>query len=92
MSKKKIYWVSRDGVRNDITQMSNEYLLNVLRYVEKLSVDGVTYTRKVYISTGYDGDSYVPDHIYVTGKIFGEEVLNHLNYSKMNDELNKRII
>lgn len=77
------YWETKDGRELSYREIGDNHLLNILSYIKKKSIEGVT----VYISYGYGDNDYQEGDTY---EIYGNTVLNAYNFKAILREAKKR--
>lgn len=72
---------TKDGVEIALIDMSNQHLLNVLKFIRKHATEGLLVQWGCMDWDVVDYDEYL---------IFGEQVLQELNYYSYLEEFNRR--
>lgn len=76
------YHITKDNKKILLKDLELSHLLNILKRIEKQAITGLTIR--------YGGGSTAEDMWYEEEIIYGEKVLNHLQYNDYKEELNKR--
>lgn len=77
-------WETKSGKLISYKDLTNEHLVNILKFIKKRAKDGV----EVVYSYGYDGDDD-----FMTGDvdvIYGKEVYKRFDYNGLKKEASKR--
>lgn len=85
-------WKTETGKRIPYTKIADSHLLNILKWIEKKSKRSPQCQRKEYVDIGYDGDSHVPDFLWINDVATEKEVLEHYGYKELLKEAKRRKI
>lgn len=76
------YWVTKDGRRIAYKNIDDRHLMNILRFIEKMAIDG-------YVVRSGGGGS-IDEIWYDEYTIYGEEVYNFFDYYGLLKEAKRR--
>jgi hypothetical protein len=77
-------WTTKNGEQIDIKKLDDSHLLNILKFIKRRAREGVN----VIINCGYATDN---DFIEYDGyTMYGNEVMEHMNYSALLKEAKNR--
>ena len=76
------YHVTREGVKIKISDLEQSHLINIIKYIERKSENGV----RIRSGGGFDAEDMWYDEYTATGEI----AKRHLNYYAYKEELEKR--
>lgn len=86
---KKI-WITKEGKEIPYNKITDKHLINILDFINKISEKKIKCKRKEYFDCGYDGDSYIPDFVWVEGTATKKEILEHFDYKSIKNEAKRR--
>lgn len=86
----KKYWTTKDGTNIEYKNIGDDHLFNILNMLKRKSKMGVEFEKKEYFDSGYEGDSYIPDFIWIRGVMKGKELLEYFDYKGLLKEAKKR--
>ena len=84
------YWTTKEGKKIKYKNLATDHLNNIISLLKRNSIKGVHAHQRVFVETGYGGDSYIPDYETVHFVLKGKEYLEHFNYESLLKEQKRR--
>ena len=78
-----MYHTDKNGKKTKISDLETSHLINIIRLIERKAKEGLV--------VRYGGGTTAEDIWYDEDHLFGEEVLEHMNFYDYKNELNSRI-
>lgn len=84
-------WKTKNGDVIEISKMDDNHLINTYNFLLRITKNGVKGRQKVFNDFGYDGDSYMPDFVWVDTELTQKEALKLIpEFKWIKDEIKKR--